>query len=335
MAILEIEDVFKIYGFPPRAIAKPLGYNPLSAIKGQRMVKALAGIDLKVEEGEVFGILGPNGSGKTTLVKLILDIIRPNRGTIKVMGKKPGNKKVHSQIGYLPEQPYFYDQMTGVEILRFYGEIFRMHNNDLRQRIPELLEMVGLMGAENRRIRGYSKGMLQRLGLAQALIARPKLVFLDEPSTGLDPVGRKDTKNIIKRLRDEGTTVFFNTHILSDVEDTADRIAILHKGRKVKEGKVSTLTVSANRLEVTLRKVEEKYKRCIDDLVNKIEVVEEKLTVFLSNADHIPEVIRRLANAGADIFEVKHHRESLEDVFVKAINPPKAGEGRRFKSSWR
>jgi ABC-2 type transport system ATP-binding protein len=319
MVVVEVENLTKIYGYPPMLWAKLFGYTLDMPMKGHKMVRAIDNLTLSVQEGEVFGLLGPNGSGKTTLVKLILDINRPTSGRISVFGRRPGNKRVHREVGYLPEQPYFYDNMNAVELLQFYGGLYRMDGDGLRSRIREALGLVGLIGSEHRRLRSYSKGMLQRIGLAQALLSHPKLVLLDEPSTGLDPVGRKQVKDIIARLRVEGSTVFFNTHILSDVEDVADRVAIIHRGKLLKIGKVSEMTISTNRIIVQLRKVEEKYITALADLASKCEVDGDSLVVHLTKADDVPEAIRQLVYAGADIFDVRYYRETLEDVFVREV----------------
>ena len=319
MAVVEVENLTKIYGYPPILWAKLFGYRLDMPIRGRKMVRAIDGLTISVEEGEVFGLLGPNGSGKTTLVKLILDINRPTAGRISVFGHRPGNKRVHREVGYLPEQPYFYDNMNAVELLQFYGALYRMDRGTLKFRIRESLELVGLMGSETRRLRSFSKGMLQRIGLAQALLSHPKLVLLDEPSTGLDPVGRKQVKDIIARLRTEGSTVFFNTHILSDVEDVADRVAIIHRGKLLKIGKVSELTVSTNRIVVQLGKVEEKCIASLANLATKCEVDGNSLVVNLAKADDVPEAIRRLVYAGADIYDVRYLHETLEDVFVREV----------------
>ncbi len=327
MALVEVENLTKIYGFPPRLLANIFGYDPTVPQASRRMVRAVDNLSVTVEEGEVFGLLGPNGSGKTTLVKLMLDIIRPTLGSISVMGCKPGTKRVHRQVGYLPEQPYFYDRMNAVELLEFYGAIYKIDRVTLHQRINEAIDLVSLRGHERRNLRSYSKGMLQRIGLAQALISKPKIVFLDEPSTGLDPLGRKHVKTVISRLRDSGTTVFFNTHILSDVEDVANRVAIIHRGQLIRIGNVSEMTESIDKIFVKLRTIDESYLGLFDGLAESVEVIEDKLVLRFTDRDGIPEAIRRLANAGADIFEVKYQRETLEDVFVREVTGNDQGRG--------
>ncbi|WP_017307093.1 ABC transporter ATP-binding protein [Spirulina subsalsa] len=195
-------------------------------------VPSLQNLTLRVEQGETFGLLGPNGAGKTTLLKILLGIVRRTGGRARVLGKPIGDRTVKEQIGYLPENPYFYDYLTGWEFLRFTGDLFNIPLEEQKQRIPELLDMVGLAQstARKKELRQYSKGMLQRIGLAQALINDPDLIFLDEPMSGLDPTGRYRIREIILALKAQQKTIFFNSHILADVEQICDRVAILAQG---------------------------------------------------------------------------------------------------------
>lgn len=215
----------------------------------QRDVPALNGISLSVMKGETFGLLGPNGAGKTTLQKLLLGIIKPSDGGGKILGFDLGSLEARKKVGYLPENPYFYFYLTGEELLKFTGELFNLSPQMIRERSVELLEQVGLTRAGHRQLRTYSKGMLQRIGIAQALINDPDLVFLDEPMSGLDPMGRKEVKDIILSLKREGKTIFFNTHILSDVEALCDRIGILNHGHLVASGNVKELMSAGEGLE--------------------------------------------------------------------------------------
>lgn len=208
----------------------------------QKLV-SLSSCSLKVYQGETFGLLGPNGAGKTTLLKLLLGIIRPTAGRGLLLGKPLGDRIIKSKIGYLPENSYLYDYLTGWEFLEFAGGLFRIPKRVQRQRIPELLNLVGLsqLDAKRKQMRRYSKGMLQRVGMAQALINDPELVFLDEPMSGLDPVGRYQMREIILRLKAEGKTIFFNSHILSEVEQICDRVGILSKGELICSGSLQEL----------------------------------------------------------------------------------------------
>jgi ABC-2 type transport system ATP-binding protein len=208
---------------------------------GQPAKVGLSDVSLTVEHGETFGLLGPNGAGKTTLQKTLLGLIRPTSGTARVLGSDPSDTRVRARIGYLPENPYFYTYLTGQEFLAFCGGLFGLHGKPLAERIDQLLERVGMTHARNLALRKYSKGMLQRIGVAQALINDPEIVMLDEPMSGLDPVGRKELRELILGLKSEGKTIFFNTHILSDVEALCERVGILANGKLVAYGKVSEL----------------------------------------------------------------------------------------------
>jgi ABC-2 type transport system ATP-binding protein len=221
------------------AVERPIAVETYELSKSYRTgfwltqkVPSLKNCTLQVYQGETFGLLGPNGAGKTTLFKTLLGIIRATSGRALVLGKPMGDRTVKQRIGYLPENPYFYDFLTGWEILNFTGGLFGLSQSVLRQRIPELLDLVGLAqtAAKRKQLRQYSKGMMQRVGMAQALINDPDLVFLDEPMSGLDPLGRFQIREIIQSLKQQGKTIFFNSHILSDVEMICDRVAILGQG---------------------------------------------------------------------------------------------------------
>ena len=193
-----------------------------------KKVTALNSLSLFVNPGEVYAFLGPNGAGKTTTIKIILGIVSANSGSIKINGVDFKDRKSRQNIGYLPDQPYFYDDLTPVEYLKFTGKLYGMSGNEIKQKTEELLELVGLKGKEKQRLRSYSRGMLQRLGMAQALIHDPKLLILDEPMTGLDPVGRKEFRDLILSLKERGKTIFFSSHILADAEMISDQIGRAH-----------------------------------------------------------------------------------------------------------
>jgi ABC-2 type transport system ATP-binding protein len=206
-------------------------------------VTPLKGVELTVQTGETFGLLGPNGAGKTTLLKILLGILRPSQGRATLLGRPVGDRAVKHRIGYLPENPYFYDSLTGWEFLQYTAGLFGIPQRVQRQRIPALLEQVQLpeAAARKKQLRKYSKGMLQRIGLAQALINDPDVVFLDEPMSGLDPTGRRMVRDVILTLKDQGKTIFFNSHVLSDVEAICDRVAILHQGQMICSGSLDDL----------------------------------------------------------------------------------------------
>ncbi len=212
---------------------------------------ALRPLDLEVREGEVFGYLGPNGAGKTTTLKLLMGLIFPTAGSAKVLGLDSQDPQVKAQIGFLPEQPYFYDYLTANELLEYYAQLSGVPAKERRKKVEQMLTRVGLGGAGNIQLRKFSKGMLQRVGIAQAILHGPKVVFLDEPMSGLDPIGRREVRDLIHELREEGRTVFFSTHILSDAEDLCDRVAVLHHGELRGVGVVAELmTRDHNRIEV-------------------------------------------------------------------------------------
>lgn len=215
----------------------------LTKIYSGEKIPAVSGLTLTVQKGDVFGFLGPNGAGKTTTVKMIVGLLRPTSGKIQILGSSPEEHLAKSRLGFLPEQPYFYQYLTAREFLEMCGEIFGIAHEVMDKKIPKILRQVVLPeGAWDRKIRTYSKGMQQRLGLAQALINDPELVILDEPMSGLDPLGRKEVKDLILELKKEGKTIFFNSHILSDVEDLCTHIAIIDRGKILLEGDIETVT---------------------------------------------------------------------------------------------
>jgi ABC-2 type transport system ATP-binding protein len=212
----------------------------------RRKFRALQGIDFTVSRGEVFGLLGPNGAGKTTTQKLLLGLLKPTEGSVTVLGYPAGHPKALEKIGFLPENPYFYSYLTAEEFLDFFGRLFGLSTAERKKKIDELLHLVSLEDARKRHVRKFSKGMLQRLGIAQALINDPELIFLDEPNTGLDPVGRRDIRRIIKGLKDQGKTILLNSHLLPDVNELCDRIMILHHGRCVALTSVEEISKSGH-----------------------------------------------------------------------------------------
>ncbi|MFP6907639.1 MAG: ABC transporter ATP-binding protein, partial [Verrucomicrobiota bacterium] len=205
---------------------------------GRPRAKAVNGIDFEVKRGEVFGLLGPNGSGKSTTIKMLLGLLHPTRGKIQVLGKPPRDVQSKVRIGYLPEESYLYPYLTARETLDFYGRLFDLSGPERKQRIDQLLEMVGLQHTGRRTIKEFSKGMARRIGLAQALINNPEIVILDEPTSGLDPIGTRQVKDLIQTLAERGKTVFLSSHLLADVEDVCDRIAILYAGQVQAEGSI-------------------------------------------------------------------------------------------------
>src|SRR5438477_5467779 len=212
----------------------------------KRPKRALHPLHLTIEDGEIFGFLGPNGAGKTTTLKMLMGLVFPTGGTARILGMELDNPKMKAQIGFLPEQPYFYDYLTARELLRYYGQLSGVEAKRLSPRVDEVLNKVGLQDAADVQLRKFSKGMLQRAGIAQAILHDPKIVFLDEPMSGLDPMGRREVRSLIEEMKSEGKTVFFSTHILSDAEALCDRVAIIHLGELRRVGTIAELTQSVH-----------------------------------------------------------------------------------------
>jgi len=235
---------------------------------GKRKVLALDNLSLEVRRGEVFGFLGPNGSGKTTTVKLLLGLLFPSSGTAEVLGRSPGSVEANQRIGFLPEESYLYRFLNAEETLDFYGRLFKIPTVERRKRIDRLIRMVGLEEARQRQLKEYSKGMARRIGLAQALINDPEVVFLDEPTSGLDPIGNREIKDLIVDLKAQGKTIFMCSHLLADVEDVCDRIAILFLGKLEVVGKVSELLTEEGvvnfRAQNVSQEVREKVKAALE-----------------------------------------------------------------------
>jgi ABC-2 type transport system ATP-binding protein len=236
---------------------------------GRKKVHALKALDIEVRKGEIFGLLGPNGSGKSTTIKLVLGLLFPTSGRAFVFGKEAGDVSKNERIGYLPEESYLYKFLNAEETLDFYGRLFDMPASVRRQRTNELIEMVGLQKARRRQLKEYSKGMTRRIGLAQALINEPDLLVLDEPTTGLDPIGSREMKDLILRLRDQGKTILMCSHQLADVQDVCDRIAILHQGDLKELGRVDSLLKVRDVTEVHARGLSDAAKNEIADVIKK------------------------------------------------------------------
>jgi ABC-2 type transport system ATP-binding protein len=232
----------------------------------RQAVVAVRDLDLRVQAGEVYGLLGPNGSGKSTTLKIILGLVSPTRGKTEIFGRNSNHVATHEAIGFLPENPYFYKYLTGVETLRFFGKLCGLRGSQLQKRIDELLELVGLTNSRYRRLGTYSKGMLQRIGLAQALINEPKLVVLDEPTAGVDPAGSREIRNLIVDLKRRGITVLLSSHLLAQVQEICDRVGILANGALVREGRLEELIAIENQTELVL-------ENASDALVKEVEAL--------------------------------------------------------------
>lgn len=304
MAILSIRGLSKTY----------------SAGMWGKPVVALDDLHLEVDEGEIFGFVGPNGAGKTTTIKLLLRIIYPTKGTASIFGRELGEAVQHRQIGYMPENPYFYRFLTGYEFLVFYGRLSGLSYRERKRRAEELLDLVRLKDARNIHVGNYSKGMVTRIGLAQALLTNPRLLLMDEPMSGLDPIGRREIRNLIMQLREEKRTIFFCSHILADVETICDRIAILNRGRMIKMGTVEEILreqTSAVRVSVS------KYSTQLLEQLRAMatEARESGGLLHLRATDEVAanDICSACVQAGAVIHEVTPERGSLEDYFVREV----------------
>jgi len=294
-----------------------------------RPYRALDRLSIDVAPGDVFGFLGPNGAGKTTTLKLLMQLVFPTSGTANILGRPAGDIGVRRRIGYLPENPYFYDHLTAEELLDYYARLFGMPAVDRRRRVSATLDRLGIGGERRLQLRKFSKGMLQRVGLAQAILNDPELLFLDEPMSGLDPLGRRDVRALMLELRDQGRTIFFSSHILSDAEALCNQVAIVAKGRLAAAGRLADLgefavngweLVMANVPAAALDRVRSRARRVMS-------VAGDRYVIDLPPDGHPEEMLRELTSAGAALVSLNPVRETLEDVFVRRV--AEMGEGAR------
>jgi ABC-2 type transport system ATP-binding protein len=285
----------------------------------QKASTVLTDVSLRVRQGEIFGFLGHNGAGKTTTMKILLGLLRATSGKVELLGAPAGEVDAHARIGYLPESPYFYDYLTAEEFLTFYGKLAKLSAGSIRSRVPELLKRVGLDEARHRQLRKFSKGMLQRIGLAQAMVHDPELIILDEPMSGLDPMGRKEVRDLILSLRDQGKTVFFSTHILSDVEMICDSVGILARGRMLSQGRVEDLVgeQGAHSIEVVCDGVVGDEVPIVKQCALRILQKGSRCLIMLPGQEVLEEVLSAVRNAKGRLVSVVPHRGSLEEVFVE------------------
>ncbi len=301
---IEIADLTKVY----------------SSSFGKRKVEALTNLTLNISAGTIFGLLGPNGAGKTTLIKVLLGITFPTAGSAKILDEDISGYKMKYKIGYLPENHKYPSYLSGGSVLQFFGKLSGIENVTLNKRIDELLEVVQLSKWKKTKVRNYSKGMMQRLGLVQALINDPELIFLDEPTDGVDPIGRKEIRDILIELKNKGKTIFLNSHLLSEVEMITDRVGILNKGKLLREGDVKEMTRN-----------KEEYKISIEgDIVDKIhdEVLtkanftktnDEFYSFKVESTQELNKILDLLRNNGVVIKEMAQQKNSLEDIFISLI----------------
>jgi ABC-2 type transport system ATP-binding protein len=316
MGIIETEGLSKVY---VRDVIDT-EYGRLRIRFRNRKTVALNNLNLQIQQGEIFGLLGPNGAGKTTTIKILMGIHFASSGVARIMDRPLGDRHVKSRIGFLPENPYFYDYLKGWEFLDFYGQLYGMSKTARRAKTEELLAQVGLSHAANIPLRGYSKGMTQRIGLAQSLMNDPELVILDEPQSGLDPLGRKEVRDLILGLKEQGKTVLFSSHILSDAEMICDRVGILFKGELRSIGRLSELLSDrVTEWEVVLRGVNDAF---IDEWRPKLRRVTLSDGDYWTSVDSealTQELIKAATARGGQLVQLAPRRESLEDYFIREI----------------
>jgi len=276
---------------------------------------AVSRLNLKVLPGEIFGLLGPNGAGKTTTLKMVLGLLRPDRGSVRLFGEAPSKVSARARIGFLPENPYFYDYLTAREFLDFYGRLHGLDRSTRRRRVEETIEKVGLAGKERLALRKFSKGMVQRLGLAQAILHDPDLVILDEPMSGLDPVGRREVRDLILSLRESGKTVFFSSHILQDAESICQRVGIVVDGRLRHLGSLDEMVHSRPRwFEVSIRgPVPGDWREAV------VSTAGDKSLLRLPDVDALGRLLAGVQAGGSQVVSVWPRRETLEDRFLQEV----------------
>jgi ABC-2 type transport system ATP-binding protein len=277
----------------------------------------LKGITFSVREGEIFGYLGPNGAGKTTTIKCLLGLVHPDAGTIEIFGRSHLSPRSREPLGFLPENPYFYDYLTAREFLSFTADLFGLGRQEKESRIARLLDLVGLERTADLPLRKYSRGMLQRTGLAQALINDPKLVILDEPLGGMDPLGRKEIRDVIVRFRDEGKTVFFTSHILQDIEMICDRVAIIVGGRIIKEGALRDLV--SERVLFTEAIIAGLSPEAFAGLGESVSVQGDRVLLRILDESKVGEVLDLVCGNRGRLLSLSPRTETLEDIFVETV----------------
>ena len=304
LAPLTLDGISKIY-------RNPMTLRPSPAVRD---------LTLALERGEIFGLLGPNGAGKTTTIRMILGLARPNSGTIRIDGRDPQDPRSRRRLGYLPENPCFYDHLSAVEYLGLVGDLFGIEPRAARRRAESLLERLGLSSHARKPLRKYSKGMTQRLGLAQALLNEPTLLVLDEPMSGLDPIGRAEAKQLLREEGTRGTTILMSSHVLAETESICDRIGILGEGRLLEVGPVAQLLASGVReWEITVEGLPERGARDLEGEGRSLEAVGGRWIVRVEDAGALQLALRRLAEAGASVHAVEPRRKTLEEHFVQVL----------------
>jgi ABC-2 type transport system ATP-binding protein len=297
--------------------------SPAIETRGLRKVfgdkVAVGDLTLTVERGEVFGFLGPNGAGKTTSVKMLLNLVFPTSGEASLLGGSLKDPRVRSRVGFLPEHFRFHDWLKGYEFLDLHAELYKMPAQQARSRVAELLDLVGLTPHAGKKLREYSKGMLQRIGLAQALLNHPELVILDEPTSGLDPVGRRLVRDIIRDLRREGTTVFLNSHLLSEVEITCDRVAFIKHGEVIRVSPLQSLVEGELSVQVRARNLRPEVIQGLSRWSRSVRLDGDHLLLTLEGEADLPAVNRYLVEQGVEVYALRPEHVSLEDLFIQIV----------------
>jgi len=295
---------------------------------GSKKVHALRGIDMRIQRGGIFGLLGPNGAGKSTLVKIMMTVIRPTTCAGTMLGRRVGDKGALRRVGYLPEHHKFPEYLTAAQVLDYFGALADVPRAERKKRTPELLALVGIDKWADHKVKGFSKGMRQRLGIANALMNDPDLVVLDEPTDGVDPVGRRDIRNVLMAIRDQGRTVLLNSHLLSELEMVCDRVAILVQGKVASVGTIDELTRDSRRYEIDTAGPADALAGVANGVGSsalKVEVDGTLLRVGSDDAEAVQPLIDALRRANVTIRSVRPVRESLEDLFMKAVTDPTTG----------
>lgn len=280
---------------------------------------AVRNLSLAVPRGSIFGFLGPNGAGKSTSIKMLLGLVKPTGGEATLLGHAAGDVAVRKRIGFLPEHFRFYEWLTPAELLRLHGRLCRVPRDQLQSRIPSLLDLVGLTPHRDKRVQDFSKGMMQRIGLAQALVGQPDIIFLDEPTSGLDPMGRRLVRDVIRAQRERGATVFLNSHLLSEVEITCDNVAFLKDGEIVASRDLRAFPREELSVDIRIRNCPPGVLAGLEQRGMPANLDGERLIVTAPSADHLPELLRCLVHSGADVYSFTPGSASLEDLFVRIM----------------
>ena len=287
--------------------------------KDYKSVRALDNVCFEVRQGECFGLLGPNGAGKTTFIKILLDLISPSSGLARIFNQPVRNEKIREKVGYLPEKVKLYEFLRGAEFLDYQGKLYGMEYTKRKRQIEKCLKVVGMYEERLRRIGEYSKGMVQRIGLAQALLNEPALLLLDEPTVGLDPISNKEIRDILLKLKEAGVTIFINSHLLSEIEMICDRVAILHRGRLIKIGTKQELTTKGELIELRVEGINDLLMEKIREVSNQVQLEENRITLSPIDAKTISTIPEIIISHGGRLLSLTSRMESLEDIFYRLI----------------